>query len=90
MTKKLEVSDLVFDYENRKILNHLDFSVNEGEFVSILGPSGCGKSTLLKLLTGVLKAEKGHILVDGQEIKALQSILPICHRMTFYSPGRPF
>ena len=54
MTKKLEVSDLVFDYENRKILNHLDFSVNEGEFVSILGPSGCGKSTLLKLLTGVL------------------------------------
>lgn len=37
------------------------FSVNEGEFVSILGPSGCGKSTLLKLLTGVLKAEKGHI-----------------------------
>ena len=75
MTKKLEVSDLVFDYENRKILNHLDFSVNEGEFVSILGPSGCGKSTLLKLLTGVLKAEKGHI---------------ICHRMIFYSPGRPF
>ena len=69
MTKKLEVSDLVFDYENRKILNHLDFSVNEGEFVSILGPSGCGKSTLLKLLTGVLKAEKGHILVDGQDDK---------------------
>lgn len=30
MTKKLEVSDLVFDYENRKILNHLDFSVNKG------------------------------------------------------------
>ena len=71
MTKKLEVSDLVFDYENRKILNYLDFSVNEGEFVSILGPSGCGKSTLLKLLTGVLKAEKGHILVDGQEIKGV-------------------
>ena len=71
MTKKLEVSDLVFDYENRKILNHLDFSVNKGEFVSILGPSGCGKSTLLKLLTGVLKAEKGHILVDGQEIKGV-------------------
>ena len=50
MTKKLEVSDLVFDYENRKILNHLDFSVNEGEFVSILGPSGCGKSTFLRTI----------------------------------------
>ena len=49
MTKKLEVSDLVFDYENRKILNHLDFSVNEGEFVSILGPSGCGDYVKIRL-----------------------------------------
>ena len=90
MTKKLEVSDLVFDYENRKILNHLDFSVNEGEFVSILGPSGCGKSTLLKLLTGVLKAEKGHILVDGQEIKGVTEHFAYMPQNDLYSPGRPF
>ena len=62
--RKLEVSGLVFSYENRKILNQLDFSVEEGEFVSILGPSGCGKSTLLKLMTGVLAPESGEIRVD--------------------------
>ena len=48
MTKKLEVSDLVFDYENRKILNHLDFSVNEGEFVSILGTFPAAVNPLFK------------------------------------------
>ena len=52
-------------------IKDISFSVEEGEFVALVGPSGCGKSTLLKLLTGVLKAEKGHILVDGQEIKGV-------------------
>lgn len=69
--RKLEVSGLVFSYENRKILNQLDFSVEEGEFVSILGPSGCGKSTLLKLMTGVLAPESGEIRVDGESIQGI-------------------
>ena len=47
---KLEISGLTFSYENKKILNGLDLSIREGEFVSLLGPSGCGKSTLLKSL----------------------------------------
>ena len=73
MTKKLEVSDLVFDYENRKILNHLDFSVNEGEFVSILGPSGCGKSTFLKTLNRMNDLVDnvkitGEVKIDGEDI----------------------
>ena len=66
MTKKLEVSDLVFDYENRKILNHLDFSVNEGEFVSILGPSGCGKSMTLKSIAGIVRPDNGRIVLNGR------------------------
>lgn len=64
---KLNVTDLSFTYESKKTLEHLSFSVAEGEFVSILGPSGCGKSTILKLLTGVIKPESGSIQV-GQEI----------------------
>lgn len=68
---KLRVEGLTFAYEQKKILDNLDFSVEEGAFVSILGPSGSGKSTILKLLTGVLKPEKGEILVDGQKIGGL-------------------
>ncbi len=65
---KLEISGLTFSYENKKIFDSLEFSICEGEFVSLLGPSGCGKSTLLKLLTGVIFPEEGRIVTDGQEI----------------------
>ena len=51
---KLQVQGLTFSYEEKKILDGIDFSVKEGEFVSLLGASGSGKSTILKLLTGVL------------------------------------
>lgn len=65
---KLEVSELSFTYENKKILEGLDFQVGEGEFVSLLGPSGCGKSTILNMLAGILTPETGWIRVDGREI----------------------
>ena len=68
---KLEVSGLSFSYDNKKLFENLDFSIKEGEIVSLLGPSGCGKSTILKLLTGVIQAETGRITVDGQPVTGL-------------------
>ena len=49
-------------------ISGIDFSVKEGEFISLVGPSGCGKSTLLDLLAGLTQPTKGRILIDGQEI----------------------
>ena len=68
---KLEVSGLSFSYDNKKLFENLDFSIKEGEFVSLLGPYGCGKPTILKLLTGVIQAETGRITVDGQPVTGL-------------------
>ncbi len=68
---KLRVKELTFSYENKMILDHVDFAVRGGEFVSLLGPSGSGKSTILKLLTGVLPCEKGTVMVDGAPVKGL-------------------
>ena len=68
---KLEVSGLSFSHDSKKLFENLDFSIKEGEFVSLLGPSGCGKSTILKLLTGVIQAETGRITVDGQPVTGL-------------------
>ena len=68
---KLEVSGLSFSYPDRDVLEHLDFQVGEGEFVSILGASGCGKSTILKLLTGVHTPQAGKIFVDGGEVRGM-------------------
>lgn len=46
-------------------LSHISFSINEGEFVSLVGPSGCGKSTILNLIAGLLKPEQGAITMQG-------------------------
>lgn len=49
-------------------VDHISFSIEEGEFVVILGPSGAGKSTLLNLLGGMDDATEGEIVVDGTNI----------------------
>lgn len=54
-----------------KALNDVSFSVEKGEFVSIIGPSGSGKSTLLHILGGVDKPSSGKVYIDGTDIHAL-------------------
>ena len=70
---KLETRDLTFSYEGKCVLDALNLSVGEGEFVSILGPSGCGKSTFLNILAGILPADGGSVLVDGKEVAGMSS-----------------
>ncbi|MCF0230077.1 MAG: ABC transporter ATP-binding protein [Parasporobacterium sp.] len=64
---KLRVSNIDYSYDPGlvKVLNNISFSVNDGEFVSILGPSGCGKSTLLNILAGIITENTGEVEVDG-------------------------
>lgn len=49
-------------------IRDIDFSIDKGEFVSIVGPSGCGKSTLLSLLCGLLAPESGQICFQGEPL----------------------
>lgn len=51
-----------------KALDNIDFTVNDGEFVSIVGPSGCGKSTLLSLVSGMLLPTSGQVFLYGEKI----------------------
>lgn len=50
------------------VIPDLSFTINQGEFVTILGSSGSGKTTTLKMVNGLLKADAGEILIDGQII----------------------
>ena len=55
-----------------KALDNVSFSVEKGEFVSIVGPSGSGKSTLLHILGGVDKPTEGKVFVEGTDLHALK------------------
>lgn len=52
-----------------KAIDKLNFSIEKGEFVSIIGPSGCGKSTLLNIISGLLKPSEGEIVYNDKNIK---------------------
>ena len=52
-------------------LDHIDLSVQKGEFVAIVGASGSGKSTLLHILGSVDKPTEGKVLIEGTELSAM-------------------
>ena len=69
MTVKLDIQNLTHVFNNKhKVLHDVNFTVNDGEFLSILGPSGCGKTTILRILIGLLIPTSGKILKNGEDI----------------------
>ena len=55
----LQFHNVSFHYDEKPIINELNASIQDKEFVSIIGPSGCGKSTLFRLITGLEEASTG-------------------------------
>lgn len=70
---KVENLSKVYGKGNSKVeaLKNVSFSINRGEFVSIIGASGSGKSTLLHMLGGLDKPTEGKVYLDGQDIYKL-------------------
>ena len=67
----LEVKGLSFGYGKKIILEKIDFTVKDGELFTVVGPNGSGKTTLLKNITGLLKPDRGSVILDGREIRDL-------------------
>ncbi len=69
---KIEIRNLTVDYTEKKksftALKNVSFSIEEGEFVSVIGSSGCGKSTLLSILEGINTPTDGEILINGEPV----------------------
>lgn len=66
----LEVKNLEYTYESgKKVLDGLSLSTNNGAITMIIGENGAGKTTLFKNILGLLKRDKGDILVDGEELR---------------------
>jgi ATP-binding cassette, subfamily B, bacterial PglK len=67
-SSKVKVDNLTFLFDEKKILDCLNFEVNKGEIVGIIGPSGKGKTTFLKVFMGLLTPYQGSIYCDGKDI----------------------
>jgi NitT/TauT family transport system ATP-binding protein len=50
-------------------VDHVSFTVRDGEFLSIIGPSGCGKTTVFNIIGGLLDGDEGRVLVEGDAVK---------------------
>jgi len=68
---KVEVRDVNLAFGANTVLRNIDVTVEPGEFFALLGPSGCGKSTLLRLIAGFNRAQRGAVLIDGEDVTSV-------------------
>ena len=64
----VEVHNIKKSFNDLQVLKNISFSIEKGEFLTLLGPSGCGKSTLLRTIAGLNDFDSGIIIVDDKDI----------------------
>ncbi len=65
---KVVFSNISMAFGNVRVLEDINLSVRDGEFVCLLGPSGCGKSTLLNIVGGFIAPQEGKVTIDGEPV----------------------
>ena len=68
----LELKDICFTRDNKKILNNINLKIDTDKFIAITGPNGSGKSTLVKMIMGIEKPDSGQIIFDEKDITNLE------------------
>ena len=67
----LQIEHLSFAYREHRVLKDISFSLNQGEFLSVLGPNGVGKSTLFRCILGLLDGYEGRITSHGDDLASM-------------------
>ena len=68
---KIIIKNIQKSFGKGKVLENIDFEVDDGKVVSLLGPSGCGKTTTLKVIAGLLQPDEGTVFIGDQNITKL-------------------
>ena len=68
----LELQNICFERDNKKILDNINLKIDSNQFIAITGPNGSGKSTMAKIIMGIEKPDSGKILFKGQDITDLK------------------
>ncbi len=76
MTHAIEFQNVTKTFKGAgySAVDHVDFTVEEGEFITILGSSGCGKTTLLKMINRLYEPDSGKILLFGEDVGAVDVV----------------
>lgn len=67
----LSLNSLVKTYQGRRVVNSVSLSTQSGQVAGLLGPNGAGKTTTFYMTVGMIKPDKGHILIDDEDITGL-------------------
>lgn len=67
----IKIKNLWFSYDSQVILEDVNLTIRQGEFIAVIGPNGGGKTTLVKLILGILKPQRGEITVMGKPPQAV-------------------
>ncbi|HPX16748.1 MAG TPA: ATP-binding cassette domain-containing protein, partial [Petrotogaceae bacterium] len=88
MEPVIKCSSILKKYGRKTVLNHVDFTAEEGRITGILGPNGAGKTTLFKTVLGLVVPNKGKVFLKDKDI----THLPIFQRALLgmgYLPQEP-
>mgnify|MGYP000353503616 CR=1 FL=1 len=64
----LRFQNISLSFQHRQILENISFDINQGEIFGMLGPNGVGKSTIFNLITGLIKPDKGEIIIKDEKV----------------------
>lgn len=67
----LELKNICFTRDNKKILDHVNLTIDENKLIAITGPNGSGKSTICKIIMGIEKPDEGQVILNGEDITNL-------------------
>ncbi len=67
----ITLQNIAVSFDGEQVLENLNLSISDGEFVTLLGPSGCGKTTTLRIIGGFVTPDNGDVLFDGKKINDL-------------------
>ena len=71
MNNVIELRDITVEFDGERVLDRLNLSIGDGEFVPLLGSSGCGKTTTLRVIAGFIQPQSGEVFFDGKSVAGL-------------------
>jgi lipopolysaccharide export system ATP-binding protein len=68
---QLSAKNLSKKFKSRQVVKDISFAIESGEVVGLLGPNGAGKTTAFYMVVGLIRSDKGHVILNGEDVTAL-------------------